>query len=222
VDALLGWLSGASVGSLYLLIFLASLIEGVVPIMPGDLAAALLAFYAARSGGQLAPTILAVTSGSVLGALVMWWIGRRFGAEWVAHRIGRLKIAGGEEKIEAAEHRVEDAYRQYGWVALFVSRFLPGIRAIVPAAAGALRIPFWEVTLIFSVASGLWYGAISWIAFRVGEDWALVREQMERLARDVGLGAVAAALVLAFFGWRLWKRRRASRSEDRGTKANSE
>lgn len=208
MDTLLGWLSDASTGSLYGLIFLASLIEGVVPIMPGDVAAALLAFYAARSGGQLAPTILAVTAGSVLGALVMWSIGRRFGAEWVAKRIGKFRFAGGEEKIEAAEHRVEDAYRQYGWVALFVSRFLPGIRAIVPAAAGALRIPFWEVTLIFTVASGLWYGAIAWIAFRVGEDWHAVRQRMEILARDVGIGAVAAAIILAVLGWKLWKRRR--------------
>lgn len=211
MESILGWLSDASLASLYSLIFLASLIEGVLPLMPGDVAAALLAFYAARSGGQLAPTIIAVTAGSVIGALLMWWIGRRFGAEWVAKKVGKLKFSGGEEKLEAAEHRVEDAYKQYGWVALFVSRFLPGIRAVVPAAAGALRIPFWEVTLIFTVASGIWYGAISWIAFRVGEDWALVREQLERLARDVGLGAIAAALVLVFFGWRLWKKRKVAR-----------
>jgi membrane protein DedA with SNARE-associated domain len=152
-----------------------------------------------------------VTAGSVLGALIMWWIGRRFGADWVAKRIGKLGFGGGEEKIEAAEHRVEDAYQQYGWVALFVSRFLPGIRAVVPAAAGALRVPFWEVSIIFTLASGIWYGLIAWIAFRVGEDWATVREQLERVARDVGLGAIAATLVLVFFGWRLWKRRRAQR-----------
>jgi membrane protein DedA with SNARE-associated domain len=209
MDALLGWLSGVPLGGLYALIFLASLIEGVIPLMPGDVAAALLAFYAARSGGLLVPTIVAVTGGSVLGAIVMWWIGRRFGAEWVAKRIAKLKFAGGEEKIEAAEHRVEDAYKQYGWVALFVSRFLPGIRAVVPAVAGALRVPFWEIAVIFTVASGLWYGVISWIAFRVGEDWATVRATLEVVARDVGLGAVVAALVLVFFGWRIWKKRRA-------------
>jgi len=209
MDALLGWLSGASLGSLYILIFTASFVEGVIPLMPGDVAAALLAFYAARSGGLLAPTIAAVTAGSVLGAVVMWWIGRRFGAEWVAKRIAKLGFAGGEEKIEAAEHRVEDAYKQYGWVALFVSRFLPGIRAVVPAVAGALRVPFWEIAVIFTVASGLWYGVISWIAFRVGEDWATVRSTLEVVARDVGLGAVVAALVLVFFGWRIWKKRRA-------------
>jgi membrane protein DedA with SNARE-associated domain len=212
VDALLGWLSGVPLGGLYLLIFSASFVEGVIPLMPGDVAAALLAFYAARSGGLLAPTIAAVTAGSVLGAIVMWWIGRRFGAEWVAKRIGKLRLAGGEAKIEAAEHRVEDAYQQYGWVALFVSRFLPGIRAVVPAVAGALRVPFWEIAVIFTVASGLWYGVISWIAFRVGEDWATVRKTLEVVARDVGLGAVVAALVLVFFGWRIWKKRKAVRA----------
>ncbi len=205
----MGWLSSLPLEALYAFIFLASLLEGIVPLMPGDVAAALLAFLGARAGGRLAPTILMVTAGSVLGGLVMWWIGRRFGAEWVAHRIGKLGFGGGEAKVEEAEHRVEDAYRQYGWVALFVSRFVPGVRAIVPAAAGALRIPFWEVTLIFSVASGLWYGAICWIAFRVGEDWHAVQRQLEVLARDVGIGAIVAAVVLVVVGWRLWRRRRA-------------
>lgn len=212
METLTGWLSGASLESIYLLIFLASFIEGIFPLMPGDVAAALLAFFAARAGGHLAPTILVVTGGSVLGALVMWWIGRRFGAEWVARRIGRLGFGNAEGKLEAAEQRVEDAYRQYGWVALFVSRFIPGVRAVVPAAAGALRIPLWEVTAIFTIASGLWYGIISWIAFRVGEDWATVRTQLEVVARDVGLGAIVAALVMALVGWRLWKRRRVARA----------
>lgn len=209
MDAMMGWLSSLPLEVLYAFIFLASLIEGLIPLMPGDVAAALLAFLAARSGGQLTPTITMVTAGSVLGAVAMWWIGRRFGAEWVAHRIGKLGFGGGEAQLEAAEHRVEDAYKQYGWVALFVSRFLPGIRAVVPAAAGALRIPFWEVTLIFTVASGIWYGVISWVAFRVGEDWASVKHQLEVIARDVGLGAIGAALVLVLVGWRLWRKRRA-------------
>ena len=213
MDALTSWLSSASLESIYLLIFLASFIEGIIPLMPGDLAVALLAFFAARAGGQLAPTIFVVTAGSILGALVMWWIGRRFGAEWVAHGIGRLGFGKAEVKLEAAEHRVEDAYRQYGWVALFVSRFIPGVRAVVPAAAGALRIPLWEVTAIFTVASGLWYGIISWIAFRVGKDWATVRDRLEVVARDVGLGAIVAALVLVLLGWRLWHRRRAARTK---------
>jgi membrane protein DedA with SNARE-associated domain len=208
MDALTGWLGNVPVLALYALIFGAAFIEGLVPILPGDLAAALLAFMAARAGGALLLTILMVTAGSITGAIIMWWAGRRFGAEWLAKQIGRFGFARTEERVEAAEQRVEDAYRQYGWIALFVSRFLPGVRAVVPAAAGAIGLPLWEVTAIFSLASLIWYGGISWIAFHVGRDWETVRTTFEHVARDVGLGAIAAAAVLIVVAWRLWRRRR--------------
>jgi membrane protein DedA with SNARE-associated domain len=207
---MMGWLGHVPVAALYALIFMASLVEGVLPLMPGDVAAALLAFLAARAGGDLFPTIVAVTAGSVVGALIMWGLGRRYGADYLAKVLHRIGLTRAEHQVEQAEHRVEAAYRQYGWVALFVSRFLPGLRAVVPAAAGALRIPFWEVTIIFTLASGIWYGGISWIAFHVGRDWHSVREAVVRVGRDVGLGAIVAGLVLALVGWRLIQRRRAA------------
>lgn len=208
MDALMGWFGGIPLGALYAFIFGASLAEGILPLMPGDVAAAFLAFLVARAGGALAPTITAVTAGSILGAIVMWWIGRRYGAEWLAGRLRRMGLVKAEHRVEQAEHRVEAAYRQYGWVALFVSRFVPGLRGVVPAAAGAMRIPLWEVTAIFTIASALWYGGISWIAFHVGRDWHSVKAAIATVARDVGLGAVVAALVLVLIGWRLVKRRR--------------
>lgn len=206
----MGWLGGVPLGALYALIFTASLIEGVLPLMPGDVAAALLAFFAARAGGALTPTIIAVTAGSVVGALIMWWLGKRYGADFLARQLHRMGLTKAEHQVEVAEHKVEAAYRRYGWVALFVSRFLPGLRAVVPAAAGALKIPFWEVTVIFTLASTIWYGGISWIAFRVGRDWTTVKETVITVGRDVGLGAIIATLVLVVVGWRLWKRRKAA------------
>ncbi len=212
MDSVLGWLQGVPVGALYALIFGAAFIEGVLPIMPGDVAAAGLAFLSAKAGGSLTATVAAVTIGSLLGALVMWWVGRRYGAEWLARRLGRMGLTKVEHRIEEAEVKVEAAYKRYGWIALFVSRFLPGVRAVVPAAAGALRIPLWETMAIFAVASTIWYGGITWIAFHVGSDWASVKAALERVARDVGLGAVAVAAVLAFVAWRWWTKRKARRA----------
>jgi membrane protein DedA with SNARE-associated domain len=210
LESLLGWLGDVPLGALYALIFGASLVEGILPLMPGDVAAALLAFFAARAGGLLTPTIMAVTGGSILGALVMWWVGKRYGANWLTRQLHRFGLTKVEHQVEEAEHKVEAAYRQYGWVALFVSRFLPGLRAVVPVAAGALRIPFWEVTIIFTLASAIWYGTIAWIAFRVGDNWETVRDTVVRVGRDVGIGAIVAGVVLAIVGWRLIKRRRAA------------
>lgn len=208
MEALLGWVQGIPLGAVYLLVFLTAVAEGLLPVVPGDVVAALLAFIVARSGGAFAVTTLLVTAGSVSGALGMWWLGRRYGAAWLAARIDALGFHRTGGGMEAAEARVEAAYRRFGWVALFASRLVPGIRAVAPAAAGALRVPFWEVTLLFAAASLLWYGLIVWIAFRVGTDWEAVRARMEGVLRDVGGGAALVFLLLGLAFWR-WRRRRA-------------
>ncbi len=202
----LAWLAGVPLAALYGFLFIATFVEGLIPPTPGDVAAAFLAFLVARDGGSLTLTVASVTAGSIGGSFVMWGIGRHFGAAWLTERFHRLGWRKTEQRAEDAERRVESAYRRYGWVALFVSRFVPGVRGVVPAVAGALRLPFWEVFLIFTAASTIWYGVIGWIAFRVGTDWEAVRAAIAAFGQDAGLAALAAALVLVLVLLRLRRR----------------
>jgi uncharacterized protein (TIGR03382 family) len=202
------WLQSASAEALYGLIFLASFAEGVMPPVPGDVAAAFFAFLSARAGGLWLPTTLAVTFGSVGGNGVVWWLGRRYGTKWLTRQMARFHVAKDEESAARNERRVEEAYRQYGWVGLFLSRFIPGFRAMAPAAAGALGVPLWEMLLILSASAFLWYSVITWIAFKVGEDWLSVKAALTRFAQGAGIGATALLVVLALLGWWLWRRRK--------------
>ncbi len=201
-------LSGLGPEALYGLIFVASFAEGVLPPVPGDVAAAFLAFLSARAGGQWLPTTLAVTLGSVGGNSVVWWLGRRYGAHWLAHQMARFKLTSSEDSAERTERRIEEAYREYGWVALFLSRFIPGFRAMAPAAAGALRVPLWETMAILFVSAFAWYSAIVWIAFKVGSDWPSVKAALSRFAQGAGLGAFVLIVLLGGFAWWLYRRRR--------------
>ena len=194
--------------ALYALIFVASYLEGLLPIVPGDIATAFFAFLAARAGGLFPPTLIAVVTGSVGGALTLWYLGIRFGPARLTHRIEAIGFHKTGEGMEAAEGKVEDAYRKYGWIALLVARMVPGVRAVVPAAAGVLRIPFWEVAAIFTAVSVLWYGTITWLSFRMGSDWAVVQATVTRVLREIGTGASIVALVLVGVGVMIWRRRR--------------
>lgn len=202
-------LEGLSAGSMYVLMGALAFMEGALPPVPGDVAAAFLAFLSARAGGLWLPTTLIITTGSVGGASIVWWVGRRFGAEWITHQLGRLGMATSELKAERAEQRIENAYREYGWAALFLSRFIPGLRAMVPLAAGAMRVPLWETLGVMWVSSFLWYSAIVWIAMKVGSDWDEVKAAMTRFAQGAGLGALGLALVLGAVGWWMWRRHKA-------------
>lgn len=203
-----GWLGSLGAESLYALIFAASFAEGVLPPVPGDVAAAFLAFLSARAGGLWVPTTLAVTLGSVGGNSLVWWAGRRYGTAWLTKQMARFASPKTAAEAERAEHRVEEAYREYGWVALFLSRFVPGLRAMAPAAAGAAGVPLWEMLAVLFSAALLWYSAITWIAFKVGSDWESVKAALTQFAQGAGLGATGLILILGVVAFWIWRRRR--------------
>ena len=102
-------------------------------------------------------------------------------------------------------------YSHYGMTALFVSRFLPVFRAVAPPMAGAMRIPPVRTAGVFVLASAIWYGAIAWIAFRVGDDWAVMQAAVRHFARRVGVVALVAAALFAIIVFIVVRRRAAER-----------
>ena len=204
----LTWIEGLGAGGLYVLMTLLAFVEGAAPPIPGDITIAFLAFLSARAGGIWLATTLAITTGSVGGNSVTWWIGRRFGADWLTHQLGRFGLVKRELKAERAELKIEAAYQRYGWIALFISRFVPGVRAMTPIAAGAMRVPLWETLGILYLSSFIWYGVLIWIAMKLGKDWEGVKAGMQQFAQGAGLGALAVAAVFAVAGWIVWRRRK--------------
>ena len=188
--AISAWLNSLPLGALYALLGVTAFIEGIFPPVPADIVVALGSFLAARRGANLTITAACIVVGSVAGAMVVYAVARQFGAAWLHMR---LKKAG----IDNLEKRLEVMYSKYGMTALFVSRFLPGLRAVCPPMAGATRIPPVRTALVFFVASAIWYGAIAAIAFRVGDDWDQMQKSVKHFARQVGLVAFFAAALFA-------------------------
>src|SRR6185369_4349752 len=120
--------------------------------------------------------------GNVGGAMVMYALGRRYGADRLERR-----LLG--ERGFAAEARIATLYGRYGIAALFLSRFLPGVRAVVPPVAGALRIPIARAFVAIGLASALWYGLITYIGFYLGTDWESLLAMLRRYGTLAGIVA---------------------------------
>ena len=198
MQGVLDWLTALPPAVLYLVLAVVSAIENVFPPIPADTVVAFGAFLAARGHATLAGAFLATLGGNLAGAMGMYAAGRRFGAYRLAQRLS----AGGSSK------RLQDFYGRYGAVALFVSRFLPGVRALVPPFAGALRLPAWRVFLILGTASGIWYGAITIIAYRVGADWPTLQAKMREWQHVLVIGAAIVAII-GVGVWLVRRRRKA-------------
>ena len=201
MDRLIEFLDGVSPATLYALLALMAFIEAIFPPMPADVIVALGSFLAAQRGANLYVTITVIVGGMSLGAASIYWVARHYGAAWMHERLRRMGV-------DTAERRLEALYGRYGLGALFVGRFVPGLRMFVPPAAGMLRVPFWPAIGLITLASVLWYGLIAALAFRVGSDWELFRESIERLLARVGFTAFAFLALAALVAWGVWRQRK--------------
>ena len=192
------WLAGLPPYALYAALAGAAAIENFFPPFPADTVVAFGSFLAARGQGSLAGSLLATWLGNVAGAMAVYALGRRYGSSWLASRFGGA----------AAEARVRALYGRYGVSALALSRFVPGVRAIVAPLAGALRVPAYQAAAAIGVASAIWYGGLAYLAYRLGSDWEALQRAMTAAGRSAAV--VAAALALIAVGvWIVRRRRRA-------------
>jgi membrane protein DedA with SNARE-associated domain len=199
VDRLLEFLRGLHPAALYAVACASAAAENVFPPLPSDVVVAFAAFLAAQGRGSAAGAFLSVLVGNVAGAMFMYRVGAKFGAERVLRRFG----AGG-----AQEERLRAWYGRYGLGAIAVSRFLPGVRAIVPPVAGALRVGAVRAGIAMAIPSAIWYGGITYLAFTAGGNFDTLRARIAAGQRWLGVGAAVLVAIAALVWW--VRRRRAA------------
>ena len=197
---ILDWLESLPVGALYASLAVISAIENIFPPIPADTVVAFGSFLAARGHGTALGAFLSTWVGNVAGAMLMYAVGRHFGAEWLESRMARR---GGADM----QQRLARLYGRYGLLAIFMSRFLPGVRAVVPPFAGALRVPPMRAATMIAIASAIWYGAVTLIAYRLGANWEEATTRLAGYQRTIVM-AVGALAVVAAAVWLARRRRR--------------
>lgn len=204
MQSLLDWLLTLPVSALYTVLVVTAAIENVVPPFPSDVVVAFGSFVIAQGRkGSMFEVFLATWGGNVAGAMLVYALGRRYGAERLERR-----LAG--KHAESTDARIRRLFERYGMPAIFVSRFIPGVRAVVPAFAGALRLSIASTALMIATASAIWYGLVTMVAFRVGSDWQELKGTIARYGRT---GAIigAALLVIGVSAWLIARKRRTTR-----------
>ena len=140
IEAIIDSLSHLPLGVALSVIGGISAIENIFPPFPADAVVAFGSFLAARGTGSPVTTFSVAWLGNILGAAFMYYIGRRYGS---GPFLSASRAVGRKERGRA----LPQALREYGLPALFVSRFLPAVRSLVPPFAGAMKLPPLPVAL---------------------------------------------------------------------------
>ena len=129
---------------------------------------------------------------NLLGAAGVYLAARRYGRRLFASPTGRRLLAPRSLAV------IERGYLRFGVVGIFISRFLPGIRAVVPPFAGLVGLGAMRTFVPMGLASAIWYGGITILGALIGAEWgahhgAHRQRQPDAGHRDPGRGRGAAA-----------------------------
>ncbi len=149
---------------------------------------------------------------NLVGAGAVYFGARKYGRRLFATATGRRLLAPRSLAV------IEREYLRFGVAGIFISRFLPGIRAVVPPFAGLVGLGPVRTLVPMALASGIWYGSITLLGSVIGTEWDRISRIIQGVNRT--LGAIALILVTAAVIWYLRRRRR--RRQDRVWHATEE
>jgi membrane protein DedA with SNARE-associated domain/uncharacterized tellurite resistance protein B-like protein len=178
-------------------------VENVVPPVPSDAAVALGAFLSHRGVTSPLLVFLVTWIANLLGAAAVYLAARRVGHRLFATGVGRRLLAPRSLAV------IEREYLRFGVAGIFISRFLPGIRAVVPPFAGLVRLGAVRTLVPMAAASAIWYGGITLAGSLIGSEWQRIVGILEGVNRTMGI--VTLVLIAAGALWYWAGRRRRAR-----------
>lgn len=165
-------------------------------VLPGEAAVVLGGVLASRGHLSIWSLTAVVVVAAVTGPLVGYEIGKRMGDKLFDSRALR--------RIPGAVHRARSMLREKGGVAVFGGRFIAVLRALMPAAAGAVRMPYRRFVFHDITGGAIWGVGYSLLGYLAGSAYGVVERSV-----GAGLAIVVAAVVLAFAVAWAWRRRHA-------------
>jgi membrane protein DedA with SNARE-associated domain len=205
MDVFLDFVLRQDPATVILVLMLLSALENVFPPVPADVAAALGAFWAVRAG--VSPALVGAlcflaNQASAVGVYV--WVRQRGDAVRQSREFHLLL----PPEIQPAVRRYFD---RFGGLGIFLSRFLPGLRAGVLPFAALNHVSPLRALLPAGVASLLWYAALTVAGSALGLAYDDVKTKVARVTAALGTVGIVIATAAVLLLWRTARRARAKR-----------
>ncbi len=191
-------------------------IENVFPPIPSEIVLPFAGFVAQQGAGvanaaesdtTVIGMMIAATIGSVVGALILYFISAAIGPDRLRAFVEKFGKWFGVKSLDLA--RAEAWFDRRSFVAVLVGRCVPLIRSIVSIPAGFRRMNLTSFVVLTAIGSAVWNIALIGAGAVLGDQW-------ERVGEYVGVFQwvviLAIVVVLARFVLSRIKRRNTSKS----------
>jgi membrane-associated protein len=182
------WIAGFSYPAVFLLLVLC----GVGAPLSEELVVLTGGLVVARSGASFPIMVLAAYLGILAGDSALYRIGYALGPRVFSHpRLSRMLPP-------ARVLLLQEMYMKRGAVAVWLARFLPGLRAPAYLLAGATRLPYRQFLLADGCAAWIPALGMTWLGFRFGPE---VLADVQGGLRWVLALALAVGVIMLVVRW---------------------
>ena len=173
-------------------------LENLIPPIPSEIVLSLAGYLAAQGKVNLVLVLIAATAGSVVGALVLYWLGRVVGEDRLRRWLDHIPLVDSDDLNTA-----DKWFERHEKAAVLVGRCAPVVRSLVSIPAGANRMPLGQFTLFTALGSGVWNALFVGAGYLLGERW----QEVERYSNWFNY-AILAFFVVTVAGWVIKKVRK--------------
>lgn len=192
----------------YFGIFFLIFIENIFPPIPSEVVLLFGGFMTTYSKLGVPLMILFSTLGSVVGAIVLYYVGKILNQERlkkiVSGKVGKIL------RLKASD--IEKADRWFdtkGNKTVFFCRFIPVVRSLISIPAGMSEMAMTKFLLYTTVGSAIWNTVLLVIGNRVGKNWKDILGIMDQYSHVVLILLIIlfVAFLVYFFYFRTQKKK---------------
>lgn len=165
----------------YLGIMLLIMIENIFPPIPSEVILCFGGFMTTNTRLTIMGVIIFSTVGSVLGAIILYLIGKILNKERlikiVSGKVGKI-LHLKKKDIEMADKWFDDK----GAKTVFICRFIPIVRSLISIPAGMSEMSFIKFLILTTLGTFLWNTILTILGSIAGENWSKIVQVIDNYA----------------------------------------
>ncbi len=182
----------------YLAVFGLILLENVFPPIPSELILPLSGFLVIQTSMELPLVIVSATAGSVVGAFVLYGIGRLLSQD-------RLESFFDTRPMRLLGFRSDDVSKAIGWfdrrgqITVLLCRCIPVVRSLISIPAGTAKMNVVRFSLYTLIGSAVWNSILCSLGYAAGGAWETVTAQVEGFSGIIKIVLIVIAVIVVAF-----------------------
>lgn len=180
-------------------------LDNIFPPIPSELVLPLAGFTSSRGEMNIVLAIICATLGSLIGAILLWALGKWIGLERIARIAVKMPLVDVDDV-----HKTVAWFDKHGDKAVFFGRMVPIFRSLISIPAGMRNMPILKFTLLTTVGSAIWNTILIVAGFYLGENWSIVETYAGYFQTVVVVAVVAFVAVWIVLKIRKHRRQRAA------------